>query len=752
VLGNLFLRTAVLYPRFHVTVAKSLEGKRKAEVIELEVPMSDAMRTIQNAVLECVEVSIMELKKGNVGLEMDDWNLDSALHRSFDTIVRRQLDPVWHRTSFRTKQIVRDLSLLRTILHSLLTFDAVSFNKYLDTVLAASSPPPGSTRQSQSPWLFLDAAHTLFDTAKRRVFTGKISEGTTSTENDGLNPVLEELPKWGLLAEILEEIERDVYFNPQIQDESNGSILIMCGDQGTCRQLREYLQTMRVHDGKGQDEDDEMTMGEDDKPAATFMMRRKLRNYLAWKGDFARVSSNLFAENQKAINGTSSHSNNQAKGRAPPNKRRRLRGGGNMSSVQRTASGSVHVAGDKDAHIQALMHELAPNETSDTAGAARGMEMGADPLDDMDDYYSLYDMSDLVLIHPYDGDMDDHLLEEVKPRYVIMYEPDAAFIRRIEVYRSSHVNRNVRVYFMYYGGSVEEQRYLSAVRREKDAFTKLIRERGSMALTFRDEANSNLDPQESFLRTVNTRIAGGGRLAATAEPPRVVVDVREFRSSLPSLLHGRNMVVVPCQLTVGDYILTDEIAVERKSIKDLISSFSDGRLYHQAETMGLHYKNPMLLIEFDAQKAFTLEPFADLSSSIGTSQLLGTDLQSKLVLLCLAFPRLRIIWSSSPYQTAEIFEELKKMQAEPDPIKAVNIGLEQGEDPEGRTFNQVPQDMLRAVPGVSSKSLQRLTLEYENVQAVANASADELSEMIGGEQARQIRGFFDRSVWDEGEG
>lgn len=752
ILRNLFLRKPVLYPRFHVTVAKSLEGKRKAEVIELEVPMTDAMREIQNAVLECVEVSIMELRKANTGIEMEDWTLDSALHRSFDTIIRRQLDPVWHRTSFRTKQIVRDLSLLRTILHSLLTFDAVSFNKYLDTVLAASSPPPGSTRQSQSPWLFLDAAHTLFDTAKRRVYTGRITEGTAATDKDGLNPVLEEMPKWSLLAEILEEIERDVYFNPRPQDESTGSILIMCGDQGTCRQLREFLQTMHVADteaanGPADVEDDDASP-EEKKPSANFMLRRKLRNYLQWKRDFARVSSNLFAENNKAINGTTSHSGGQAnRGRGPPNKRRRMRGGGNGNSgAQRAANGSVHVAGDKDSHIQTLMQELAPNEMDDMHAAKA--DVGADPLDDMDDYYELYDMKDLVVVHPYDGDMDDHLLEEVKPRYVIMYEPDAAFIRRIEVYRSSHGSRQVRVYFMYYGGSVEEQRYLSAVRREKDAFTKLIRERGNMALTFTHDT-ANLDPQESFLRTVNTRIAGGGRLAATAEPPRVVVDVREFRSSLPSLLHGRNMIVVPCMLTVGDYVLTPTICVERKSIKDLISSFNDGRLFNQAETMFQHYKSPMLLIEFDAQKAFTLEPFADLSSAIGTASVVGSDLQSKLVLLCLAFPKLRIIWSSSPYQTAEIFEELKKQQDEPDPFKAVQIGLEAGDDPESRTFSQIPQDMLRAVPGVTSKALQRLILEYENVQAVANADDEQLNNLIGRENARQIRSFFDRSVWDE---
>lgn len=754
ILRNLFLRKPVLYPRFHVGVAKSLEGKRKAEVIELEVPMTEAMRNIQSAVLECVEVSIAELKKMNTGIIDLDFSVDSALHRSFDSIVRRQLDPVWHRVSFRTKMIVRDLTMLRTILHSLLAYDAVEFNRYLDTVLAASQPPPGSSRKEVSPWLFLDAASVLLDNAKGRVYTGKITDGPlANVEHEGLNPVLEELPKWSLLAEILEEIERDVYFNPQPQDESSGSILIMCGDHGTCRQLREYLQTMRNEvDG------DEVADGSEDgllkerQPSGKYMMRRKLRNYLLWKRDFARVSSTLFAANEKEINGTARHASGQIKGgKPPPNKRRRVRGGGAVGAAPgRNANGSLSVAGDKESHVQALMHELAVNDFADDVTTAK-MDLGADPLEDMDDYYELYDMKDLVLIHPYDGDMDDHLLEEIKPRYVIMYEPDAAFIRRIEVYRSSHTSRQVRVYFMYYGASVEEQRYLSTVRREKDSFTKLIRERGNMAMTFTHDVD-NQDAQETFLRTVNTRIAGGGRLMATAEPPRVVVDVREFRSSLPSLLHGRNMVVIPCMLTVGDYVLTPDICVERKSVSDLISSFNNGRLYNQAETMLQHYKSPMLLIEFDAQKAFTLEPFADLSSSIGTASVVGSDLQSKLVLLTLAFPRLKIVWSSSPYQTAEIFEELKNKQEEPDPIKAVQLGLEHGEDPETRTFNQTPQEMLRCVPGVSNKALNKLILEYDNVQAVSNADEAELAASIGKENARQIRNFFDRSVWEEDRG
>ena len=269
-----------------------------------------------------------------------------------------------------------------------------------------------------------------------------------------------------------------------------------------------------------------------------------------------------------------------------------------------------------------------------------------------------------------------------------------------------------------------------------------------MAVTLTLDGKGPDDPQEQFLRTVNTRIAGGGRLAATAEPPRVVVDVREFRSSLPSLLHGRSMVVIPCMLTVGDYVLSPTICIERKSVRDLISSFKNGRLFNQAETMLQHYKHPMLLIEFDQNKSFTLDPFADHTSAIATAAN-PSDLQSRLVLLTLAFPRLKVIWSSSPYQTAEIFEELKKNQEEPDPIKAVQIGLNAGEDPNEQSFNQTPHDMLRAVPGITAKNISRVTLEVDSVLEVSNLEEEALDEMIGKEAGRQVYRFFNRNVLEE---
>jgi len=744
---NMFLRRVSLWPRFHMQVVQSLEGKKRAEVIELEVPMTDSMKDIQNAILECVEVSIHELKKGNSGLEMDDWNLDSALLKNFDMIVRRQLDPNWHRVSWKTKQIVGDLTVLRGMLQSVLALDAVSFLQQLDTIHAAHSPAPGSTRQTQSPWLFLDAAHTIFDTARRRVYSGKQKAGS-ETNIDSLRPVLEEQPKWALLADILGEIDRDLYFQPAVRDDSNGTILIMCSDTNTCRQLKEYLQTMHVKP-MTEKRVEVFHDPDEDKPSAAFMMRRKLRNYLKWKREFAQVSATLFADNQKALNNAVDPRLASSRGRAPSNKRRRVRGGGGIGAGSgRLDNGSIPQYFEKPGEVADLMAEIQITEQE----ARQKEEIVADPLENMDDYYQLYEMQDLVVIHAYDGDQDEHVLEEVKPKYIIMYEPDAAFIRRVEVYRSSHNDRNVKVYFLYYTGSAEEQKYLSTVRREKDCFTRLIKERASMSVVMTVDAHGIEDPQEAFLRTINTRIAGGGRLAATAQPPRIVVDVREFRSSLPSLLHGRNIVVVPCMLTVGDYILSRNICVERKSVSDLISSFKDGRLYTQAETMFQHYKSPMLLIEFDQNKSFTLEPFADFSgsvSSVSAANAGANDLQSKIVLLTLAFPKLRIIWSSSPYETAEIFERLKAQEDEPDPVAAARAGLDKDMVVEEQAFNTEPQEMLSAVPGITPKNITNIVLQAENVKEVANMSAAELEPMVGKEAARQIHGFFTKDLLED---
>jgi DNA excision repair protein ERCC-4 len=87
---------------------------------------------------------------------------------------------------------------------------------------------------------------------------------------------------------------------------------------------------------------------------------------------------------------------------------------------------------------------------------------------------------------------------------------------------------------------------------------------------------------------------------------------------------------------VGDFVLTPDICVERKAIPDLISSLDSGRLYTQATAMSKHYSQPVLLIEFDPEKAFALQSMADIGSDIRAG-----NVASKLVLLLLNFPKLR---------------------------------------------------------------------------------------------------------------
>lgn len=53
----------------------------------------------------------------------------------------------------------------------------------------------------------------------------------------------------------------------------------------------------------------------------------------------------------------------------------------------------------------------------------------------------------------------------------------------------------------------------------------------------------------------------------------------------------------------------------------------------------------------------------------------SSNIVSKLSLLVLHFPRLRLIWSRSVHATAEIFASLKINQDEPDEVKAMRVGV-----------------------------------------------------------------------------
>ena len=61
-------------------------------------------------------------------------------------------------------------------------------------------------------------------------------------------------------------------------------------------------------------------------------------------------------------------------------------------------------------------------------------ERGLAP-EDWNDSFGLLAPEQTVIIRPYGGEDDDILLNELRPRFVVMYEPNLTFIRRLEVSR-----------------------------------------------------------------------------------------------------------------------------------------------------------------------------------------------------------------------------------------------------------------------------------------------------------------------------
>lgn len=126
------------------------------------------------------------------------------------------------------QQAVSDLRTLRDLAERLLQFDSVTFLQYLENVRVVEG--------GRSTWMFHSAAHIIFAEARRRVYrvayepapgdkrkrsdeipspttrdsaplAGGDTDQQTSPTSAGIEPVLEPLPKWNLLLEVMEEIQ-----------------------------------------------------------------------------------------------------------------------------------------------------------------------------------------------------------------------------------------------------------------------------------------------------------------------------------------------------------------------------------------------------------------------------------------------------------------------------------------------------------------------------------------------------------------
>uniref|UniRef100_A0A1X7SE57 ERCC4 domain-containing protein n=1 Tax=Amphimedon queenslandica TaxID=400682 RepID=A0A1X7SE57_AMPQE len=144
------------------------------------------------------------------------------------------------------------------------------------------------------------------------------------------------------------------------------------------------------------------------------------------------------------------------------------------------------------------------------------------------------------------------VLHSFKPSVVILYDADIKLTRQIEIFKATRREIPLKVYFLVYDSSVEEQMYLDSIKREKQAFQQLIQQKAHMVIPAdregRDTGNTLLQRGsgrgEENGKSNSTRKAGGATKQEETRPI-VIVDMREFRSSLPSMIHKRGIDIIP---------------------------------------------------------------------------------------------------------------------------------------------------------------------------------------------------------------
>ncbi|XP_077359190.1 DNA repair endonuclease XPF [Festucalex cinctus] len=700
VMRNLFVKKLYIWPRFQASVNTALE-RHKPDVVELHVSLTPFMRAIQSSILDIMGACLKELKRYNPTLEAEDLSLENTLSNAFDKTIRHYLDPLWHQLGSKTKALVQDLKVLRVLLLYLTQYDCVTFLNLLES-LRSSQKNFGSN----SGWLFLDSSTSMFVNARSRVYhipenMKKLKVGAEAEKKQIASVsevkrvlVLEKSPKWEALTDVLQEIEKE---NKNSQHEP-GRVLICASDDRTCAQLQQYI-----------------------RHGAERLLNRLYARTIA-KQDPSAAPAFPLAKHKKG--------KGLLKGGRGSSKGKEQKKATSKSKSRPSLTLTQMVGNEHPVETAAMCSSEDEDDFGDEDGTA---EEDAPKLDLSSDAYYAVLKEPLMVIHPLRGCTDPHsltrVLHEVEPAFVVLYDAELSFVRQLELYKACRPGKPLRVYFLIYGGSTEEQKYLTGLSKEKKAFEHLIREKATMVIPEEREGREdtnldlarNLEPANA---TTNTRKAGGQE--PPQEPSRVIVDMREFRSELPSLLHRRGLDIEPVTLEVGDYILTPDICVERKSVSDLIGSLQSGRLYAQCLSMSRYYRKPVLLIEFEPAKPFSLTARSDLRQEISSG-----DVSSKLTLLTLHFPRLRILWCPSPHATGELFLELKKGRKEPDAAAAQAVTAESDAVAEStELYNAGPYDFLLKMPGVNAKNVRALVRNADSLADLAKLSQDKLAQIL----------------------
>jgi DNA excision repair protein ERCC-4 len=193
---------------------------------------------------------------------------------------------------------------------------------------------------------------------------------------------------------------------------------------------------------------------------------------------------------------------------------------------------------------------------------------------------------------------------------------------------------------------------------------------------------------------------------------KIIVDERERISGVPQILIRLGDHVVYKMLDVGDYIVADSIAIERKKTSDLVRSIFDGRLFDQVRRLSEAYEKVVILVQGSPGDIRMLtDKWASVYGSIARIILEGS---------------VGMVFAENEEDAAYIIHSIaQKAQDSYGKIPVIHKKPRLGSMEEWQVY------IVQSLPHIGPKLARRLLKRFGSVVGVFNASALELSRIEG---------------------